>query len=98
MKLADLRAWAKARIASFRRETPQQIRDSAQLKRETRAHTVTDLQTQVRQLQQRITDLTADAERGSDGVDIEADRTTLAELEAQLATMQAELARYQGRI
>ena len=96
--LAHLRAWAKARLASFRRETPQQIRDSAQLKRETRAHTVTDLQTHVRQLQQQITDLTAEVERGGDGVAIEADRTMLAELEEQLATTQAELARYQGRI
>lgn len=96
--LQHLQDWMKAHLASMRRETPQQIRDSAQLKREARVHTVTDLQTRVRLLQQQITDLTAEAERSSEGNDAHAERTTVAELEEQLATTQAELARYQGRI
>ncbi len=96
--LEHLRAWAKARVASLRRETPQQSRDSAQLKRETRAHTVTDLQAHVRHLQQQITDLTADAKPGGEVTNVGAERTRLDKLEAQLAETQAELARYQGRI
>lgn len=92
--LEQLRSWVKARVGSTGRQTPQQTRDSAQLKRETRAHTVTDLQTEVRHLQQQITDLTAGD--GSGGP--EADRQELARLEEELAKTQAELARYQGRI
>jgi uncharacterized small protein (DUF1192 family) len=59
---------------------------------------VTDLQAQVRHLQQRITDLTAEEAKGGQGNSLESKRQTLAELEEQLATTQAELARYQGRI
>jgi hypothetical protein len=92
--LEQLRSWAKARFGSPRHETPQQSRDNAQVKRETRAHTVTDLQARVRHLQQQITDLTAGD--GSSGP--EADRQELARLEEELAKTQAELARYQGRI
>lgn len=94
MKLEHLRSWAKARFGSVRHETPQQTRDSARVKREARAHTVTDLQAQVRQLQQQITDLSAK----SGSTNPEADRKALAGLEEQLAKTQAELARYQGRI
>lgn len=98
MILEHLKSWAKARVGSIRRETPQQTRDSARLKREARAHTVTDLQGQVRLLQQQITDLTADVESGGRRTSPDADRKQLAALEDQLAKTQAELARYQGRI
>lgn len=92
--LEHVRSWFASRLGSTRPETAEQSQDSARLKRETRAHTVTDLQTQVRQLQQQITDLTA----ADENVGLESNRTTLAELEQQLAETQAELARYQGRI
>ena len=95
--LEQLRSWAKSRVGSIRRETPQQTRDSARVKREARAHTVTDLQAQVRTLQQQITDLTAAVESG-DGANPDVNRKQLARLEDQLAKTQAELARYQGRI
>ena len=92
--LEQIRSWVQARLASMRRQTPQQSQDRARVKRETRAHTVTDLQAHVRDLQQQITDLTAADERAS----VASNRATLAQLEAQLATTPAELARYQGRI
>jgi hypothetical protein len=96
--LEHFRSWAKARVVSMRRGTPQQIQHSARLKREARAHTVTDLQARVRLLQQQITDITAAVERGGESSSFDAERKTLVELEEQLATSQAELARYQGRI
>lgn len=94
MILDTLKAWATARLRPMRRETPQQSRDSARVKREARAQTVTDLQAQVRDLQQQITDLTASDARAS----LESNRATLAKLEQRLAETQAELGRYQGRI
>lgn len=96
--LEPLRSWLKARFASFQRATPQQARDSARLKREARAQTVSDLQAHVRLLQQQITDLTAGEESGGEGANVGAARAKVAQLEEQLATTQAELARYQGRI
>lgn len=96
--LNNLRSWARARVRSNRPETPQQAEQSARVKREARAHTVTDLQAHVRALQQQITDLTAEVERGGGSTSPDAVRTRLAELEEQLAKTQAELARYQGRI
>ena len=98
MMLGKLRSWAKARFGSIRHETPQQVRDSARVKREARAETVTDLQTRVRSLQQQITDLSVADGSASVSRDQEANRKKLAELEQDLAATQAELARYQGRI
>lgn len=92
--LEHVRSWFASRFGSTQSETAEQRQDSARLKRESRAHTVTDLQTKVRHLQQQITDLTA----SNEAVSLESNRTKLAELERQLAETQAELARYQGRI
>jgi hypothetical protein len=94
----DLRRWAKNRFSSIKRGAPQQAQHSAQVKRDTRASYVTELQVQVRSLQQQITDLTADVESGAASTNIRADRDRLVVLEQQLSETQQELARYQGRI
>ena len=92
--LQHIRGWIQGRLGATRPDTPEQSQDRARLKRETRAHTVTDLQAAVRDLQQQITDLTAADELASQA----SNGAKVAELEQQLAETQAELARYQGRI
>jgi hypothetical protein len=62
--LQKLRDWAKNRSASNAPMTTQQVQDAAQENRESRASYVTDLQAQVRSLQQQITDLAAAPEDG----------------------------------
>ncbi len=96
--LRQLRDWANRRFSPPDPPTREQAQATAQEARDDRAGLVTDLQAQVRRLQQEITDLTAVVDRGSDGKDRQGDAARLVELEKALAQKQRELARFQARI
>lgn len=98
MMLQKLRDWAKNRSASNAPMTTQQAQDAAQENRESRASYVTDLQAQVRSLQQEITNLAAAPEDGIGSKGPQGDQDQLAVLEQELEEKQRELARFQGRI
>lgn len=96
--LHKLRDWVKGRSSSNTPLTPQQAQHAAQEKREGRAQHVTDLQAQVRSLQQQITDLTNGMESDNEDKGRQVDPDRLAELQDQLEDKQRELAELQGRV
>ncbi len=96
--LRQLRDWASRRFSQSEPPTVTQVQESAQDKRESRARLVTDLQAQVRRLQQDITDLTATQKDGTDGEKGQVNQARLAALETELGQKQQELSRLQGRI
>ena len=96
--LRQLRDWANRRYSPPAPPTREQAQATAQEARDDRAGLVTDLQAQVRSLQQEITDLTSIVERGAGGKDHQGDVARLVELEKALAQKQRELSRYQARI
>ncbi len=96
--LRQLRDWATRRFSPPDPPTREQAQATAQAARDDRAELVTDLQGQVRRLQQDITDLTDVVDRGPDGTDRQGDVARLVELEKALAQKQRDLARFQARI
>ena len=96
--LRQLREWASRRFSQSAPPTVNQTQASAQDQRESRARLVTDLQAQVRRLQQDITDLTAGQNTGTEGDRGQVDQDKLAALEKELGQKQQELGRLQGRI
>lgn len=98
MMLRELRDWVKSRFSPSAPPTREQVQDAAQEKRENRARSVTDLQAEVRRLQQAITDLTGAQESGTEGPERQTDRDKLDALEKQLEKKQQELGRLQGRV
>ena len=94
----QLREWASRRFSRSVPPTVTQVQESAQDQRESRARLVTDLQAQVRRLQQDITDLTAIQNDDTEGKKGQVNQATLAALETELGQKQQELGRLQGRI
>ena len=80
----QLRAWANSRFSRSGPPTVTQVQESARDKRESRARLVTDLQAQVRRLQQDITDLTAIQKDGTEGENGQVTQARLAALETEL--------------
>ena len=96
--LRQLRDWANRRFSPPDPPTREQAQAAAQEARDDRAGLVTDLQAQVRSLQQEISDLTAAVDGGAGGKDRLDDVARLVELEKALAQKQRDLARFQARI
>ena len=96
--LRQLQNCASRRFSRSAPPTVNQAQESAQDKRESRAKLVTDLQAQVRRLQQDITDLTAIQNDGTEGKKGQVSQAKLAAHETELSQKQQELSRLQGRI
>ena len=96
--LRQLRDWVTSRFSPPDPPTREQAQATAQEARDDRAGLVTDLQAQVRSLQQEITDRTAVVDGDPGGKDRLDDVARLVELEKELAEKQRELARFQARI
>lgn len=98
MNLKDLRTKVTAFFASGRPPTVEQGQRSAEQARDKRASAVNDLRTEVRRLQQEISDASDAAEReGGRGANADSDPRIVA-LHQRLEQKQAELARFQARV
>ena len=96
--LTNLRGWVTRLVSPG--ATPNRVQgpEAAQKARERRATLVVELQAEVRQLQQDITDLHSAWDSGTDQSEREVATARLHELEKALGHKQEELAKLQGRI